>query len=127
MATSTWIMSDGRSAEVEIMEITECRINADGDVMMAPCYEQWLIARVGGVEHARQREITPQGGRSDGIVASIGRLGISADNLARILEARRTPRYLEDQTRRAACREAGREYAARTAAIERMMHSAEDR
>lgn len=120
----TWITGTGKEAKVTVALKTERIIDADGDKVTVACCEMDITAEIEGmgfVGSGRPQKITPQ----QGCIARIGKLGINADNLARInaaiAEVEATPEWIAKVARITQAEKEGREYDKHRAMMRRVM------
>jgi hypothetical protein len=83
-----WELGSGKKATVTIEMVTEKAINTDGDKFNIKTCEIDIVAKVEGMGVVGYNLIEKDMG--NGIVATIGKLGITADNLSRIKAAMAT-------------------------------------
>jgi len=86
--TTTWQTSTGKTVTVTAKLVTSKTVYADGDNVTVPCCERSLTAEVEGMgtvgyrlEMVKTSQVTASGLP---IVAKIGKLGLTADNLAAV-------------------------------------------
>lgn len=119
----TWITGTGKEAKVTVALKLEKEIWIDQPATVA-CCEMDITAEIEGmgfVGSGRPQKITPQ----QGCIARIGKLGINADNLARInaaiAEVEATPEWIAKVARITQAEKEGREYDKHRAMMRRVM------
>lgn len=119
----TWITGTGKEARVTVALKLEKEIWIDQPATVA-CCEIEITAEIKGmgiVGTGRPVTITPQ----QGCIARIGKLGISAENLARInggiVEIEAMPEWIAKVARIAQAEKEGREYDKHRAMMRRVM------
>lgn len=119
----TWITGTGKEAKVTVALKTERIIDADGDKVTVACCEMDITAEIEGMGIVGSGR--PQKADHPVAVAKIGKLGINADNLARInaaiAEVEATPEWIAKVARIAQAEKEGREYDKHRAMMRRVM------
>ena len=119
----TWTTGTGKEAKVTVALRTERIIDADGDKVTVACCEMDITAEIDGMGHVGSG--LPQKADHPIAVAKIGKLGINADNLARInaaiAEIEATPEWIDKSKRAAQAEKEGQEYDKHRAMMRRVM------
>jgi len=119
----TWITGTGKEAKVTVSLETEKTLWADGDEITVKCCEIKITAEVEGMGPIGTGR--PQSANHPQVVAKIGKLGIAAENLARInaaiAEVEATPEWAAKMARIAQAEKEGREYDAHRAMMRKVM------
>jgi len=119
----TWTTGTGKEAKVEIVLRLEKILDADGDKITVPCCEMDVIASIEGIGYVGSGR--PRAANQQGCVARIDKLGINAENLARIniaiAEIEATPEWVAKVARLEANRKSGEEYDKHRAMMRRVM------
>lgn len=118
----TWTTRDGKPVVVTVALVTERTVDADGHVITVPCCEMTIRAEVNGVVVGYGR---PERANHPVAVAKIGKLGLTADNLSRIIaaiqEIEATPEWTAKVERERAGEVAAREYDQHRAMMRKVM------
>lgn len=120
-----WQTKDGRKVTVTVELETNRTINADGDKITVPVCEMNITAEVEGMGVVGMGGVQNVVVNTQGIVARIGKLAITADNLDRINEAiaevEATPEWKEKVRRHERDMKVGEEYEAHRIKMEKIM------
>jgi len=118
----TWTTRDGKAVEVVVALVTEREVDADGHRVTVPCCEINVKALVGGITVGYGR---PERASHSVAVAKIGKLGLTADNLAAmnaaIGEIEDGPDWTAKIEREARADESRREYDKHRAMMKKVM------
>ena len=121
----SWVTSKGRKVDVSIRLVTNKQSDADGDKIDISCCEMEIMASVAGLGIVGSGTPWVRSGLPNGIVATIGRLAISQENLARINQAiaeiAETPEWQAKLARIAKSEKEGQEYDAHRARMRKVM------
>jgi hypothetical protein len=118
----TWTTGDNGQARVRVLLITSKVLDADGDKIAVPCCEMTITADING---ERIGYGIPQRVDHPVAVARIGKLGINADNMARVEAAindiKASPEWQAHEAKIEANRKANIEYDRHSAMMRKAM------
>jgi len=121
----SWVTGKGQKVDVSIRLVTNKQSDADGDKIDISCCEMEIMASVEGLGIVGSGAPWVRSGLPNGIVATIGRLAISPENLARINQAiaeiAETPEWHAKLARIAKAEKEVREYDAHRAKMRKVM------
>ena len=123
METITWTTKTGKAVEVTVELKTTRTINADGDKVDVKCCKMEIFAKVEGMGIVGSGR--PERIKQGDLVANIGKLGINAENLAKIESAiadiEATPEWQAKLAARPQAEKEEREYDAHRAKMRKVM------
>ena len=121
----SWVTGKGQEVDVAIRLVENKKSDADGDKIDISCCEMEIMASVEGLGIVGSGTPWVRSGLPNGIVATIGRLAISRENLARINQAiaeiAETPEWHAKLARIAKSEKEGQEYDAYRARMRKVM------
>jgi len=121
-----WMTGTGKQATVAVELVTSRTINLDGDKHTVPCCEIEITAYVEGMDMVGSGEPTYDiSANNRGLIAHIGRLGLTAETLAlvdaAIAEVKASPEWVAKLAAQAAAIESDARYEADRERIRRAM------
>jgi hypothetical protein len=122
-----WTTSDGSQVIINVELVTEKTVNADGVKVVVPCCEIEIEATLNGkyIGNVLSTYGIPENYRKMGVVAYIGKLGITEDNYRKIekaiTEIKSTPEWIAKEERIAKNKKENAEYDAHIARMNKVM------